>query len=311
MRQFLRSPASVLDPRLLYSGPTAAAAWLNRSSVVSSTSRLMVDCRRAVETWMLPQVSALDVGVIVLGVGDLRREAAFLRGVLNHRRRRVAVTLVDINLEIIEKTLPNTSGDAFPSLRRASKRGGLNIISLPFERMEARTEWLPPAAQRCYLVLGNTLANEIDDAGTLRKLGTLLRVNDVMFIELQLVEESPPSDEELTRRFNEYGDFYRSPLVAMGWDQRDVSVRAHTLSGHTGTLVKVLCRCERPPSATSTRTNLGSGEYCVQIIRKYTVDGVLQLVRTAGLAVGGLYYFPTPTATSIAMVYVAVHTDRT
>jgi hypothetical protein len=305
----LREHGALLDPRLLYATPIASRLWLRRSARISPHSRLMREYRRAVADFMVPLMGERTLSIVDLGVGDFQRSSLLLRQVLAQPERRLHYAMVDISEHLLHAAVVRDADDEQSVLRRIGESGSVRALRLDFLELARWQHVLPDVPPRYFFLLGNTLANEVDDQQTLTCIAGALNQDDVLFLELQMREPAPLTPEQLSERFRENTDFYSAPLAGLGYTADDVDLVARVISGEHCDLVSVHC-IVRPFRGRGPMSIDAENDYKVMTIRKYTEAGIDQLLAAAGLERVGLHATEPSDAMPIVMGYVSATRRR-
>jgi uncharacterized SAM-dependent methyltransferase len=285
------------NSRMLYFGPGLASHW-NRISREYDAYPENLEAFRGMLGKMLAGPPTDGINLIDLGIGNFDKGEAILRYCLDRTEiKAINYFLYDVSYEMLGLALQigeDTERDQVR--RRVQARGSVVAINALFSDLDRYNHLFSPPSRNVFLLLGNTLGNEADEAQTLRDIRNGMNVGDILVTELQLAEDDPLSDAALTEAIQSSNYFYVGPFTAIGGgavDDYKISVRRdldeeRDRGDMAGLSYKIICR---PKVARTVRhpayrehevVRIPARDIVVYIVRKYRAATVKNFFEQAG-----------------------------
>jgi hypothetical protein len=288
----LDSVRPMLNPRLPYFGPGLASLWIRLCQSTKYVQEMNAEFSGHMNK-LLRMSAGSSINVIDLGIGDFNKGRIVLEKLIR-RRVRVNYVPVDVSYEMIVIALNRHGGDR-SLLARLNDTGSIWAINSTFANLPKFRSVLPKT-KNLFLLLGNTLGNEMDESDMLAQIARVMNPDDELLVEVQLLEDHPPTTETLTDAFQEKKFFYGAPFFALGYREDDVDVWVSEDSEPRGSLpvdawtvtVNATLKHEHEihHPGLPRRVRIGpKPKVGIQIIRTYRHELPVELFEHAGLAV--------------------------
>jgi predicted nucleotide-binding protein len=282
-----------LHPRLLYYAPSGAKFWRRASRGALgqiAIKQAFVDNYRQV----LGELKSPALNLIDLGVGDFEKGRLLLDYYME-KNSTVNYFPLDISYDMIELALHD---DEEQILSRVMEKVNVIGIHAAFANLrEYKHLFERRSHPNIFLLLGNTLGNELSENDTLNDIKDGMYPGDILFTELQLIEEEPKSLDELTISIQPTKYFYAGPFASLGFDINLIDVRfdldmADPGSKKYGTMTyKISCNFSgerreiNHPAFEGSPLRIRRPSVVVAIVRKYQEDGISTIFKEAGFEV--------------------------
>jgi hypothetical protein len=303
-RQFEISVAAnirSLDQRMLYYGPGLAKNWINATVDMGSFTS-MDSAFAEIKTTLLRCVSANQVTVVDLGVGSCRWGATMLSQFIHDRSAPPNYVAMDISHEMLVFALNLDPDRGMPAvtLREVLNRGARIIgIHGDFTRLPEFGSLFTNEGVTVFLLMGNTLGNELDEIDTLSCIKSVMKGQDLLIVEVQEIEEElrPASDVQKLLQENDTSvKFLAGPFLALGCAPNDVEIKVARddeeaqSRGIEAVAYRISCAFRkklvvRHPTFTHSEVNIKQGQISVLIVRKYSHRALRSIFDRAGLDV--------------------------
>lgn len=287
-----------LDSRMLYYGPGLAQNWFRLCSDDETEQRSVAQLERACNE-VLHGFRRDNLNVVDLGIGNFHKGSRVLQRQFDEGTKTINFFAVDISYEMLLLSLrPDEQMTRRARMLRAvAKRGGKAIgINAPFDKLARYSHLFMPPSANLFLLLGNTLGNELSEIQTLAAVAGCMGNDDRLLADVQLVEEELDSAEEICEREQDVRYYYGGPLLAVHctWDDMALFVRrdddeslARGIKAVTyklGVTMKRSLRVTHPGFGASP-VEIPRAEICTFIVRKYHEDQIDTIFNEAGLIV--------------------------
>lgn len=290
--EYVKPATPALPSEMLYYGPGLAEAWIRLAANSDANQQQLEAFNRDFVPLLSPYASG-SLSVVDLGVGDFEKGKRVLRHLLESDVSSLSYFPLDISYQMLALALGE-----MPLFERLKKqRGSVACINTSFSQLGAYREIISTGSRTLFLLLGNTLGNELDEVAMLRDIGAAMDADDLLFAELQLLESEPIPDEEITDSIQDAKAFYAGPFIALGYPEHEIELRAETSCGpwmtptETAT-VRFICRPStrhvlRHPTFASKKGVRISPEVdiTVYVVRKYHPSAIEAIFERAGLDV--------------------------
>jgi uncharacterized SAM-dependent methyltransferase len=294
-----------LPSSMLYYGPGLARRWTLLNQDYRAYHELIAAFFNHF-TELLDAYVTSDLNVVDLGVGDFRKGHSIIQHLLlSPEVRTLNYFPLDISYEMLAQALnPRRAPvEVQRTLIQLRQKGFLVAINADFLQLDHFCHLFTPPSRNIFLLLGNTLGNELNEVETLKGIARTMTENDVFLAELQLAEEKPASAAEVTADIQNTRDFYRGPFITLGCNSDDIEVEARKddeealARGIDAITYQFICRIKRPqtvnhPSFDDGQVRIKPANICTYIVRKYREDAVPSFFEDAGFEV--LEYRSTP-----------------
>jgi hypothetical protein len=239
------------------------------------------------------------LNVIDLGIGDFEKGHIVLDYLLRAPNvRTINYFPLDVSYEMLVLAL-RTRPDhyAAKTLQAVQGIGTITAINATFSQLDHYRHLFTPPSQNVFLLLGNTLGNEKEEAQTLAHIRAGMSDGDLLVTEVQLIEEEPPSLNEDNESIQKHKEFYTGPFRALGYDPRhiELSVRTNPAADETrgipAVTYEVVCRLRKPlsaqhPAFMNERIFVPADEViCVYLIRLYREGALEGFLEHAGFQI--------------------------
>jgi hypothetical protein len=301
--EHVKGPARHLPSRMLYYGPGLASNWINSAGKDPGNLQQLEAFEHTITELLTRHfpVNNLtgNVTIVDLGIGDFIKGAYILKQVMpaaEQQALRLRYSALDISFEMVCSALglyhlrDNVVTATLMNMRRAGHE--VFGVNAPFSQLKNYRDLLGREGRNLFLLLGNTLGNEDSEEETLLAIAEGMRAGDILLTEVQLKEDTPYSDAQLTEAIQDSKRFYAGPFITLGCPEEDVSLRVEGSANSTIGLdcwtYKIKCHFEKPFKAripTSHREILlkqGSA-VTTYIVRKYEEHSLDHAFRQAGL----------------------------
>jgi uncharacterized SAM-dependent methyltransferase len=206
-----------LSPGVLYGAPGFAKFWYDLEGDPSYEEQ-----RRSFHNGIPGAVAAslMDlrdsdaVTLVDLGIGTLKSGNEVHRLVRQRGFKSINYVGIDVSYEMLLLGAPGMQNISRYSM------GEVYSINCDFHDLDKVGDLIPSGGRRVFLLLGNTLGNEHSPGALLREIGKAMEPEDRLILELQLLNQAPPSTE-ITERF------YKGPFLynSAGVDEKVISRR--------------------------------------------------------------------------------------
>jgi hypothetical protein len=216
----LNTARPMLNPRLPYFGPGLASLWIRVGQSTDYVQEMNAQFGGHMSN-LLDIEAGTSLNVVDLGIGDFEKGRIILEKLLR-RGARVTYIPVDVSYEMIVIALNRHAGER-SLITRLNKTDSIWSINSTFENLPNFQSVLPNT-RTLFLLLGNTLGNELDESDMLTQIARVMKKDDELLVEVQLLEDSPPSLKKLTEDFQQKKFFYGAPFFALGYRDEDIDV---------------------------------------------------------------------------------------
>lgn len=213
----VRGARAFLNSRMLYFGPGLADNWFRVNNDFDANREL----HAAFMGQFLPLLSEIhpeELRIVDLGVGDFKKGNEILQHYLGDRDLKLDYFPLDISDEMLKKA---ADPKKWPAIDEVLKRAGKVIaLNTTFDELPKYSYLFQSSAraQTLFLLLGNTLGNELQEAETLSVIRDAMGDNDVLMAELQLAEDKPFSGGEAANQNQPNKYFYTGPFEILSGD---------------------------------------------------------------------------------------------
>jgi hypothetical protein len=230
--------------------------------------------------------------VIDLGVGDFVKGTSIMRKLL---ARDAPGCIKYIALDASYEMLTTSLGRAKVLNELLERDGHVIGINALFDDLDGFQHLFAEPGRNVFLLLGNTLGNELDEKAVLDAIGRSMKDGDILITELQLQEAQPIPLPAMAATANESREFFTGPFVAVGYPREDISItvrcdelnhpeRANGIWGYD-----YLCKLHRDRDVRllgrSDPVRLRAGEVLVYLVRKYGLNSLDSHFDHAGLRI--------------------------
>lgn len=309
-------PFRYLNSRLSYYGPDLAKFWFQRARQDAANREMTTVLQGELLSLLHSQVDS-SVNIIDLGIGDFEKGHIVIDFLLRQPSvKTINYFPLDVSYEMLALAL-RTKADhyAAATLQAIQQNGSITAINAPFSQLSRYQHLFSPPSKNIFLLLGNTLGNEAVEIQTLHEISRGMNVGDILVIEVQLIENEPPTSDEDNKTIQKHKDFYCGPFWALGYDIRDIdlSIKSDSADAYRGipaVTFLVTAKLKKPlsaahPSFSSGRLYLAAGEsVIVYLIRLYQEGAVEGFLPQAGFEVIDVRTSTNPNPRSRRFSYV-------
>jgi hypothetical protein len=301
MEGYLQSTKVVLPSELTYYGPGLAYQWIGVANGGPGNEAQTRAFERAISDILRNHVNTTTrnspLTLVDLGIGNFFKGEKIIQEMMAQRQQgklNLRYVAYDISFEMICTALGVNSG------RNATvetlKLPGNDILGItaPFEKLKNYKDVI--GTNEClFLLLGNTLGNELNEEQTLRSISEVMKAGDKLLIEVQLMEDKPIPVEVIAGNFRKDIQFYAGPLLAFGCPEDNISLQVVPDFGPKGGMKcwTYSCECsiansvERYVAPIKKKVTYGGGDTVVTtyIVRKYSESALDSMIHKAKLKV--------------------------
>jgi Histidine-specific methyltransferase, SAM-dependent len=203
---------------------------------------------------------------------------------------------LDVSYDMLELALHEDEGEI---LSAVMEKGSVTGIHSTFSDLRAYKQLFENRdGPNIFLLLGNTLGNELSETRTLIDIKDGMQSGDILLTELQLLEDNPKSPEELTISIQPTKYFYAAPFTLFGLDIDQIKVRldkdeSDLSSQKYGTMTySISCnfpqgdiKIEHPAFEGPSPVRISKSTVPVYIVRKYKEEMIRDIFEEAGFEV--------------------------
>lgn len=237
-----------------------------------------------------PRLTLVDVGP-----GDFLSSAALVDAVLDRNPTMIVDYLgLDISYAVLRLPFDDATSVAHRMAGRIAARGGsTRLVQADVTQLAAALKDRSSSHPSWIVYVGGTIG--ADDSGApLKPVARALRGSDRLFVEIQLVEETPRTASEIAVAMLKRVPFYFQPLAYLGFNLADFdfSVKSDVEMGAPGRPLCIASRFYACPKSPVSIVERGGRtiELAVRPIqlfcrRRHFDDAVLWIFEQAGLSV--------------------------
>ncbi len=293
MRSVCEQPVAYLDSSMVYYGPGLAWFWTRLCQEHKAQSELQ-NAFEKINEELLANLKSDAVNVIDLGIGDFDKGQIVLEHYLKGGAQSINYFPLDISYSMLDLALnTNDETDAAQILRRVLKKGNIVAINASIDQLHRYTHLFPKNHQNVLLLFGNTLGNQLDEMQTLEDIGKAMGPNDLLVTELQLIEDKPKTEKEITEGVQNLKYFYAGPFTALGYPEDKIELTVQQQTGSPGSSDPITfefwCNLKERRLITHGAFKepwyLGKKKVCVYLVRKYDERSIATMFESAGFNV--------------------------